>query len=134
MLKVKVALLIHLLPELLSNHDICNNPDGISKVDIILTSITQLTNEDNSLVIDREALKVYLLSSNHISSNWEENQILSSSDVMTIMDEMDNYIVMDDSFVEIGKNSISINLYDYNSSIIDDWCENLGDFFSGIII
>lgn len=128
------ALLIHLFPELISDHDICNNPDSISKVDIILTSITQLKNEDNSLTIDRDALKIYFLSNNHVSSNWEENQIISSSDIMTTMNELDSYIVIDDSFIDIGGNSISINLHNYNTSIIEDWCGNIVDYYSGIII
>ena len=53
--------LIRLLPELLETHDICNNPESISKVNIALTSITSLVADDSSFLIHKDSLNIYFL-------------------------------------------------------------------------
>ena len=127
-------LLARILPTSLSAHDICDDVDSISSINIVLTSITQLANEDSSLIIKKDALKIYLISDNHISSSWDESKILPLADITTITNEVSSYTLINDSFIEIDKNSISIKLYDFDENIIDDWCSGANNIPNGVII
>ena len=126
--------LIRILPELLDTHQVCNNPDSISKINISLTSITSLVEEDSIFLIQRDALDCYLLQPGHISETWDEDIVLAQTDIYTISNDLINYTPLNDSLISISNHSIEIELYDFDHTIIDEWCENESNLRTGIII
>ena len=128
------SVLIRILPELLDTHQVCNNPDSISKVNISLTSITPLAEDDTSFLIQKNELKIYLLPQDHLSENWDENVIIDTTDIITIFNDLNGYTPLHDSLIYIENHSIEIQLYDFDNTIIDNWCENEIAFHTGILI
>ena len=123
-----VSTLIRLIPEVLDSHQVCS-ADSISKVNITLISITQLAVEDTNLLIQQEALKIHLIS---LSEIWNEDAVLDSNKLAIITETIDPTTLLSDTLIEIKSHSIDIQLFDFDSSIIQHWCETQEEL--GIVI
>jgi len=123
-----VSSLIKLLPDVLDSHQICS-ADSISKVNISLSSITQLAEEDTNLLIQKDAIQIHLISLNEI---WDEDAVFDSTRLSIITTAIDTTPNLSTSLIEINNRSIDIQLFDYDSDIIQHWCETREEL--GIIV
>jgi hypothetical protein len=105
---------------------------NISKVNIVLNSITQLAEEDTNLLIQQEALKIHLIS---LSEIWNEDVVLDSLKLAIISASMDASTLIPDSLISITNQSLEIQFLNYDSGIISNFCgteEKLGVIVSYI--
>ena len=109
-----VSTLIRLLPEVLDSHQVCS-ADSISKVNISLSSITQLTEEDTNLLIQKDSIQIHLISLNEI---WDEDAVFDSTRLSIITHAINTTPTLLDSLIEIKNQSIDIQLFDHDSDII----------------
>ncbi|MDP6134529.1 MAG: hypothetical protein QF856_08025, partial [Candidatus Marinimicrobia bacterium] len=123
-----VSTLICLLPEVLDSHQVCS-ADSISKVNISLSSITQLAEEDTNLLIQKDSIQIHLISLNEI---WDEDAVFDSTRLSIITHAINTAPTLSDSLIEINNQSIDIQLFDYDSDIIQRWCETPEEL--GIIV
>ena len=91
-----VSALIRLLPQVLDTHQVCS-ADSISKVNISLTSITQLAEEDTSLLIQKDAIQIHLISLNEI---WDEDAVFDATRLSIITNAIDTTPTLSDSLIE----------------------------------
>ena len=128
------SVLIRLLPDIFdTTYQFCN-ADSIAKINIKLNSITTLAEEDTSLLIQRDALKIYLMPQGHISETWDEDIVLNHTDINTISNDLNEYTLIDDSLIYIINNSIEIQLHGPHHNIIELWCANQENLPIGIIV
>ena len=127
------SVLIRLLPEIFdTTYQFCN-AESIAKINIKLNSITTLTEEDASLLIQRDALKIYLMPQDLISA-WDEDIILNHTDINTISNDLNGYALVHDSLISINNHSIEIQLHGPHHNIIELWCANQENLPIGIIV
>ena len=96
-----VSTLIRLLPEVLDSHQVCG-VDSISKVNISLSSMTQLAEGDTNFLIQKGSVKIYLISLNEI---WDEDAVFDSTRLSIITNAIDNTPTLSDSLIEIKNKS-----------------------------
>ena len=123
-----VSTLIRLLPEVLDSHQVCS-ADSISKVNISLSSITQLADEDTNFLIQKDSIQIHLISLNEI---WDEDIVLDPTKLSTITNAINTTPTLSDSLIEIKNQSIDIQLFDHDSDIIQRWCETQEEL--GIVV
>ena len=123
-----VSTLIRLLPEVLDSHEVCS-AHSISKVNISLSSITQLADEDTNFLIQKDSIQIQLISLNEI---WDEDIVLDPTKLSTITNTINTTPTISDSLIEIKNQSIDVQLYDHDSDIIQRWCETQEEL--GIVI
>ena len=97
-----VSALIRLVPQVLDSHQVCNAA-SISKVNIVLNSITQLAEEDTNLLVRKDAIKINLIS---LSEIWDEDAVLDSTKIAVIREAMDASTLLPDSLIEIKNQNI----------------------------
>ena len=123
-----VSTLIRLLPEALDSHEVCS-ADSISKVNISLSSITQLADEDTNFLIQKDSIQIQLISLNEI---WDEDAVFDSIKLATITNAINATPIISDSLIEINNQSIDVQLYDHDSDIIQRWCETQEELGVGL--
>ncbi|MDP7464905.1 MAG: hypothetical protein QF795_01085, partial [Candidatus Marinimicrobia bacterium] len=105
-----VSTLIRLLPEVLDSHEVCS-ADSISKVNISLSSITKLADEDTNFLIQKDSIQIQLISLNEI---WDEDAVFDSTKLSTITNAINTTPTISDSLIEIKNQSIDIQLLDHD--------------------
>ena len=123
-----VSALIRLVPQVLDSHEVCN-ADNISKVNIVLNSITQLAEEDTNLLVRKDAIEINLIS---LSEIWDEDAVLDSTKIAVIREAMDASTLLPDSLIEIKNQNIDIQLFDFDGDILSHFCETQEEL--GIVI
>ena len=126
----KVSTLIQLKPETFDSHQVCNS-DSIIDVILELTLTEKIAILNDSTFIDTfiqmNALKAYLIPYDNII-DIDEDAIITSETLTQILNLSNEEITIELK----GENSIKLNLFDQDVTIIDKICE---DFYElGIII
>ena len=120
-----VSAFINIRSEILNSHQICSS-DNIIDFNLILNTLTTLTSEDTTeFYIAKDSLKVNLIVG---ANSLDEEAILYNDDVELIKNQ-GTISSIPDSFIELSKNKIKINLYDYDNAIYNHICidqENVG--------